>query len=1392
MQIITLTRVNNPLDRSDQDRIEYEFVSDDNMLDDLIAHSLPDCQDGLLDVVVSINGKQVVKELWGLTKVFAGQEITIVPVIHGGNGQDKSPLKSLLMVVIIVVAAYVSGGAGGAAIFAQGGALAGYAGVAGAAIMLGGSLLINAMFPVSTPSLELGAAGSAMLANGGSGAGGGGTSQKSNAFSWNPQTAQQQGITLPWCYGTCRITGNIISAYRHTDRDKQVMNMLISLGEGPLGRIYDHKINGQSITISYTGVTITPRLGRLYQLAVPGFEETKTEYPLTLKAVKASPVTYRTMGNSFEGLEVEVGFLSGLYKYNKDGSIAKASVSYKIEIKKVGDTNWQILTEQVAQTANGGETASIVTGAVQTTHYTGKWQLGRMLTNHYTGAPVWYPIYDGSTNILDHIDGERNTTLRAASVKNTDQEIEDGGEFYSYYPETAVTPCGLGPLGCVNGRPVEKIEVPNESYWHWKDSAAPYVTTANITQNYTTATRDQIAPLYFTFRYQNLLPGQYDVLVTRITADSLLVTTRDELYLTAVREIVSDGFRYPGEALVGIQALATDQISGSLTYECKTDGKLCQVYRSGTWYVEATSNPAWVAFDILTQPIFNDDNTVNSYRAHNPSKLDMTRWLEWAAYCDDYAPNGKGNWEHRLTWNGMFDASSSMWDAVISVCAIGRAVPYWRGNIITVAIDKAASPVALISVGNIGLDSFEEIFLSQDSRAGAVECDFLNIENELQRDKLTIYNTSAPADWGSATASMVGEVRPSGIYRHAIFQLARTQAITRLVSVVMATDSISFTLGDVVNVQHDTPMWGEGGRIVSATCTGVPLDNLDPTTVTLDKPVVIVAGKTYKIMVRLLDGTITNERTVTNTPGTYTTLTVSTAFLDADSDPVVPNAYDVWAFGEASIYIKPMRVIGIYPQGDMNRKIMMEDYNASLYTLDAGLPLIPTLNYTPKPTPENVTNLRLSERLVMVAGQIKTILTATWDRLSANTRTQSMNIWASVDNSIPIKKGEVDNSSISFEMTVNDGEQWRVYVQSSNGIINTQLSISPNVIRTIIGKTAPPDNVTNFHCSATSFVGVIFTWNAVADLDIHHYEIRYSSLMSGATWENSQFLSTSAGTSLALPAALDGSYFIKAVDTGGRVSVTATELITTIPSLVQFNFIEEVNDGTSWTGTKENCYTANGKLYLDMAGLWDDITDFDAWTSMDSYGGAKADGYFYPSETVDLGTVQTARCGMACEWYGVNSQSLWDDILDFDAVVSFNDVSGVGIEAQIALSNDGSTWTDWSAFVAGDYTARYFKFRVYLYSSIPTNYPYVNQFLVSIDMADRAMRGQGVSIASGGSTITFTQPYKVAPIVRATINDAASGDTVKITSVTATSFTIQILNGGSGVARSIDWQTVSY
>ena len=68
----------------------------------------------------------------------------------------------------------------------------------------------------------------------------------------------------------------------------------------------------------------------------------------------------------------------------------------------------------------------------------------------------------------------------------------------------------------------------------------------------------------------------------------------------------------------------------------------------------------------------------------------------------------------------------------------------------------------------------------------------------------------------------------------------------------------------------------------------------------------------------------------------------------------------------------------------------------------------------------------------------------------------------------------------------------------------------------------------------------------------------------------------------------------------------------------------------------------------------------------------------------------------------------------------------------------------------------------------------------------------GVSVLSGGTAITFSKGFMVAPIMRATILNAQSGDTVNITNITTNGATLQVLNGGIGVARTMDWQAVSY
>jgi hypothetical protein len=766
----------------------------------------------------------------------------------------------------------------------------------------------------------------------------------------------------------------------------------------------------------------------------------------------------------------------------------------------------------------------------------------------------------------------------------------------------------------------------------------------------------------------------------------------------------------------------------------------------------------------------------NNYRAHDPSKLDLTRWLEWADYCDDLVPDGNGGTEKRLTWDGSFDSSQAMWDAALTVAALGRATPYWRGNTITVAIDKASTSAFLISVGNIGLDSFEEVFLNLDGRAGSVEADFLNLDADLTRDKITVVNYDAPDDWGAATAALQGEIRPSGAYRHCKFKLARTQALTRLVTVSMSTDPIAFTLGDVGNVQHDVPRWGEGGRLVAATTTSV----------TLDKEVTIEADTTYAVMVRYLDNTVA-ERTINNAAGVATVLTFSTPLS------ATPDVYDIWAFGEVGTYVKPMRVIGITPNGDLKRTIVLEDYNASLYTIDDNLPLLQTYNYSRVVALESVANLVLSERLVLSNAALTTFLVVIWDRPSIAGTTQRLEILAGQAGQSLTSKAIVYPTTNSFEIPVIDGQTWQVVVRASNGVQWESIPAAPSATKTIVGKLAVPEDVENLRSAPTTFGGLILTWDAVADLDISYYALRYSSLLTGATWENSVELANINATTTTIPAALDGSYLVKAHDTGGRESVNAAMLVTAIPSLITFNAVEEVNDGVTWPGTKTDTYTADNKLYLDMAGVWEDIPDFDAIANIDGYGGVLSEGFYECAEIVNLGAVQTARCGMSVDFAGIDTSALWDDILDFDAVVELNGlVPGVGVQPQIAISDDDITYSDWSAFVAGDYTAQYFKFRLRLYTDSLTNYPEVTQFVVSVDMPDRAERAKNVSIDAAGTAITFGQEYMTPPIVRATINDAVSGDTYKTTSVAETGFTIQILNGGVGVARSVDWQSVGY
>lgn len=81
---------------------------------------------------------------------------------------------------------------------------------------------------------------------------------------------------------------------------------------------------------------------------------------------------------------------------------------------------------------------------------------------------------------------------------------------------------------------------------------------------------------------------------------------------------------------------------------------------------------------------------------------------------------------------------------------------------------------------------------------------------------------------------------------------------------------------------------------------------------------------------------------------------------------------------------------------------------------------------------------------------------------------------------------------------------------------------------------------------------------------------------------------------------------------------------------------------------------------------------------------------------------------------------------------------------EIATSDDNSTYTDFRTFVIGEYTARYFKFRVVLISRDNASTPVVSEVTVTVDMVDRIFSGNDIVSGSGTKSITFTNPFKTA------------------------------------------------
>ena len=502
-----------------------------------------------------------------------------------------------------------------------------------------------------------------------------------------------------------------------------------------------------------------------------------------------------------------------------------------------------------------------------------------------------------------------------------------------------------------------------------------------------------------------------------------------------------------------------------------------------------------------------------------------------------------------------------------------------------------------------------------------------------------------------------------------------------------------------------------------------------------------------------------------------------------------------------SFSAKPFRVQGMSVNSDMTVSLQCTEHQDSYYTFGTQQEVASIPNTTlPNPfTVQPPASVTLSDQLIQyndgtVIVALDILVGASPDKFIDFYQVEYK--LSSESDFIIYAQGSGLNHRV---LNVVDQSIYDVRVKAVNtvGVSSTYVSAQ----RTIVGAIAPPSDVTDFSCNVSGQEAHL-SWEAVTDLDLAYYNLRFSEELDGtADWQNSVALVekiSRPATSISVPSR-KGTYLIKAVDKLGNFSSNATAIISNVTGVLNFNNITTQAEHPTFGGTKTNVVLLDGSLELDSSELFDSASgNFDANTTrfFDS-GASNADflstGNYEFANVIDIGAKHTSRVTASITQSSDNPDDLFDNKTgNFDDASSNFDgdtPANCNAHLEISTSDDNSTYTDFRNFVIGEYEARYLKFRVVLTSRDLASTPVVSAVTVTVDMQDRIFSGNDIVSGTTTKSVTFTNPFKSGNYALGiTGQSMATGDYFTVSNKTINGFDVAFLNSSnSGVSKTFDF-----
>ena len=528
----------------------------------------------------------------------------------------------------------------------------------------------------------------------------------------------------------------------------------------------------------------------------------------------------------------------------------------------------------------------------------------------------------------------------------------------------------------------------------------------------------------------------FNIRVFRISPDSKTDKVSNNTYFSSYVEIVDAKLSYPHTAFAAL-SIDSAQFGNQIprrNYLMK--GRLVKVpsnynpeirqYTGGTWdgsfKTAWTNNPAWVFYDVLTQPRFS-----TLARRLNVADIDKWSLYQIGKYCDEPVDDGFGGKEPRFVCNAYITDLMQAGEFLNNLASVFTGLPVWNGQQVSVVMDADADPVAQYTNANVKDGLFNYAGAALKSIHTAVHVQYIDKYDGYRAKTEYVADNEAIARYGLN----IKQITAFGCDSRG--QAARFGAWT-LQTELRQQNAVTFEIGreglkhlpyDIVQIMDNQYAGAELSGRVAAISGNV---------LTLDRPVSDAVGA----LVFYSEGVSLKSAKVTAAAGNKVTL-----------ERAVPlQAGDTWVL---SGKVKPRlyRAIGI-----------KENTDAGTYTVTALLhdpkkyaAVDSFAHFDHEITTLHNTAPVLTDAAVNTDGGT---VVMTWDNLAANGQVLTYDIKIYRNNSLYRHIPDAQTAEIRLENLPNGNYRAEIRGRNARGVLSSPLIKAWSIDYTVTGLRTTP------------------------------------------------------------------------------------------------------------------------------------------------------------------------------------------------------------------------------------------------------------------------------------------------------------------------------------------------